>query len=1352
MQRASSKYIIPYIPDLLLRQTSGAKNLGRDKVIEGSLLFADLSGFTAMSEKLASMGRMGGEKLAEIMNDCFNSLLGRVFASGGDVIKFGGDAFLAYFDSEDSVNRAYLCSANLIRWISENGQISTPVGDFALGIHTGIACGEIYNLVIGSNRFEHLFCGETVENCYAAADAAELGELALTSEAAKRLNFQNLRKSPDGYYICNNFEDAGRIESAQRGSFENAQGNDKIRDFLITGLENQLHFNNGIIEGEHRVLTNLFISVNSLRKNLEADLEKSIEPINSYFTTINEIIDRHGGAFARLDSSGSSEKMLVFFGAPVSTGRDSENCLKAVLEIETALKELNREFVHPLKHRYGINTGLCFVGDVGGASRREYTAMGDAINLAARLMGKAQYGETIVGEDTLKVCGERFEVKEGDLVSVKGKAKPIRLNYLVKEKAIDNGAELIIGRETELARAREFLKHAGQDIYAAMMISGEPGAGKSLLTGRIKKIATEGGLKCIEGDCFRHSQNTPFIPLKAILHGLLDLSNRSTQKQKKNELSDILKAIGEYEWMPLIAPLLDFYPTVPPQLRNLPEDIKRKKINDILIGIFSHINRNTRVLLIIEDIQWVDDASYNIIKTALGSDDTPGILFISRPGKIFDELKNLDNVESIELKGLTSDDSRKLYLTILDGIVPDEDNINQVIEKSGGNPFYLEEMAKAYKELGADKFSSGENIPTGIESVITARIDNLGEMVKKTVRTASVIGRVFSYNVLKEIFPDANRKAKLREYLDELSHLNLTPLERTQPILEYIFKHILTQEVAYNGLSFSSRQALHLQTAEFFAQRKRYFKHEPELPGRHYLLAGKADKALPFIFMAGEKAASEFANTEAMEFYGKAIEIAEELGNREYLLKAIQSRGELAKHTGDMKLAESDYQKLIELGGDDLKLRVLALKKISEINRLVAEYEKAEAAIDELEEIVPDDIPTKVFCLNGRGEITRRRGNLQECRDFQLQALELCDKYDVDPEMTAILYNNLGICHWGMGKMKESAEFYKSAQKLYRQLKDLSGQSKVTNNLGIISDELGKLHQAAKSYEKAERIFKRIGATRMQAFACANLGTNLLTRGYLGQAEEKLKEAKSIFEKIGDHHSIAYAFGDLGHLYSKIGDSDKSIEFLDKALAKGVELKDEEFVIESRLRLARMNFFSGRKSDSNLDELLDKARKIGSAELEIKTLILSGMFDMLEGRYDIARKKITTTKNLEGLADYPELKIELAKLEIPCFYLQGETDRAIKLSNSFLKAAIKGDLAIIGIELLLLASGIGLAEEVDKKLASKVRVFYSRVENDLDEANFRRFKTNQKRLEDFVSSYKHILAKSNPNSVSKVLD
>jgi len=1309
--KLNPSYSIPYLPDILIKSCSARSVPDDCSMIECSLLFADLSGFTAMSEKLAQLGRIGGEKLAEIMNGCFDSLLGLVFSADGDIIRFGGDAFLAMFTGKDDCLRASRCAAELINWIEGNGTITTGVGEFKLGIHAGLNRGLVYNLYLGTTRKDHLFCGDTVEKTYAAADIAGLGELAVTQEAGRSLGDIKFDSSRDGHYIRNIFTSSGHPQPTKRNQpiSHTSVIPSTLNSFLITGLDQQLHYNNGQVEGEHRILTSLFIGIDSIRKNLEADTDRSTPVIHEFHDKLNVIIECHGGAFARMDSSGSSEKMLIFFGAPQSRGLDAANCLEAIIEIKSLLPRINKKLSFPLKLRYGVNSGLCFVGDVGGKYRREYTAMGDAINLAARLMSKADYGDVYIGDETYRSCKSDFQIDKIGYIDVKGKSKPVMIYSLTGEKAHRRHNETIIGREDEIRQAERFITALPENVKKILLVSGEPGAGKSLLSEKIKSIATDHKLNAVESACFRHTSDTPYAPFKTVLQGLLKLPHQPTKKLCRQKLKETLQAIGNAEWECLIGPLLDYYPPVPPEIRNLPEDIKKSKITAVLGQMICYLSKLNRNIIFIDDIQWIDNTSLELTKSIIRSEDAPGFVFISRPSRIYEQLKSKVSSSEIFLSGLSDDYSKLLFQTILGHQDTPNSTLDKIVEKSGGNPFYLEEMAKAFIELGPEKFSADGGIPSQIESVITARIDNLGEMVKKTIRTASVIGRVFNFSVLKSIFPDRKRTGKLPEYIKELAHLDLTPLERSQPVIEYIFKHILTQEVAYNGLSFSARKKLHLQTADFYATRKRLAKINPDIPARHYLIAEEEAKALPFFYLAGNKAASEFANDEALKFYDKVITLSKKLGDHQALIKTYRRRGTLSGQIGDFETAEKDFLAIKNLAENDLELLTYSLKQLSLIYRKTAKYDKASQTIDELENYGVNNPELEVFCLNGRGEITRRRGQLADCRTMLLKALKIGEENAVPSAQMAVLYNNLGICYWGLGKLTEANKYYKQAYRLYRQLKDLSGQSKITNNMGILSDEMGKLNIAAKSYEKAEKIFKRTGESRSEAFACANLGTNLTTRGLLADSYEKLIRAKMIFEKIGDLHSLAYITGDIGDIYYHIFDKANAIIFYNDAMQKARKLKDEEFILLSKIRILNVEIDSGEVAPSMIDPCIKSASKIGSTELELKALLAKAKCAINHKEYSQAEDSLSQLQANKNLSSYPAIELEGQGLKLFSLSLTSNSGKHIEKYEKLLKRAYKKELISSFIDLWIQSSVLGYADALSGKTKILIENIYNRI-------------------------------------------
>jgi tetratricopeptide (TPR) repeat protein len=1019
------------------------------------------------------------------------------------------------------------------------------------------------------------------------------------------------------------------------------------------------------------------------------------------------------------------------------------------------LKTINNRFRFPISHRYGINSGLCFVGDVGGEKRREYTAMGDAINLAARLMSNAAYGKALVGEDTRKRCQSDFDFSSYGEISVKGKEKSVKTYLLAGAGEIRRASVDMIGRDLELRTAEEFLSGVKSKRRVFMLISGEPGAGKSLLSEKTKATAAGIGFNCIEGACFRFSDMTAYGPIKMIFSEMLGLNSKSSRKDRRSALLRRLRELDEHEWEPLVAPLLDYFPAVPPHLQSLPEDIKKNKIRNIIIRLISALAAEKNYMIIIEDIQWIDAASFDIIKWLMESDRPPGIMLISRPGDILEELSRRKDIIRIELGPLDNEHSKKLFLTVLKGIKPEQSIVDRVIEKSGGNPFYLEEMAKAYSELGKGRFENVDDVPSGIESVITARLDNLGEMVKKTVRTASVIGRIFGYRVLKAIFPDRRRTSRLRDYLDELARLDLTPVERIQPALEYIFKHILTQEVAYNGLSFSSRKTLHLKTAEYFASKSRRAERNPEIIARHYLQAEQPGNALLFLILSGKKAAAEFANKEAFKYFEKALEIAVKLGEKGQIEECLVNRGLLAKNTAEYALAIDDFIQLRGLGEDDIGICSIAEKELSIIYRLQGDYSNASESLDNLEKIMLGDAATAVFCLNGRAEIARRGGKLPRCRELLMQALDIVNAGTVDQNLAASVYNNLGICHWSLGRLKEASDYYKTALKLYRKLKDLNGQSKVVNNLGIISDELGKLLNAAGAYEKAEKIFRRIGASRSEAYACANLGTNFLSRGYLSKANEKLEQARDIFKSIGDQHSFAYTCGDIGYVRFACGDIGKARELISFAVEKAGELKDDELSLESKIRMHKIDSHLGRVQIDEIDQLIGQANKIGSSELEIKARILK-LFSLLIV-HDIrsAGESLMFLENMKEIDNYPEPGLELSAWTVWYYDCLGNRKKAISVLKKTAREGLSRDLALVISDLLAISAGCDLIEHLPTELLTRMRTCHARLEPDSDSDGKKEFATLHKRKIDFIKSsvemsaeYRKSLGNSNHSPTS----
>ena len=876
--------------------------------------------------------------------------------------------------------------------------------------------------------------------------------------------------------------------------------------------------------------------------------------------------------------------------------------------------------------------------------------------------------------------------------------------------------------ENELSRGKKFIRQESADSPKVLLISGEPGIGKSALCAQLISYAGQIGLKVASGACFKSTEKTPYEPLTMILCDLLGLADKATGRERHQALHNLMSSIEETDWEPLLAPLLDYTLAVPLELANLPENIKQDKIRSLLCRLIGRVNQMQKSLIFIEDVQWVDNATFAILKSLQTDVDSPPILLAVRPGQMCEQIKQWPSAELIELGQLAPDDSRRLFLEKMGGHPIDEPLVDKIVEKSAGNPFYLEEMARAFTELGPERIFSGDGIPSSIETVITARIDNLDGPIKKTLRAASVIGRVFALRVLQTIHPDSRPTGVLKKHLHELSTLDLTPLERSHPIIEYVFKHILTQEVAYNGLSFATRQNLHRRIADHYAGRKNSRRKNPELPARHYLLAGRPAEALPFLFWAAEKASARFATVEAMEFYNQAMAVAQKIDDRRYMIEILRQRGKLAKQVGDYDRAIADFKQLKTISRNKEHVSE-SLQELCEIYRTTSAYGTAQKTIEELESSFPDDPYVKAFCLDSRGTIERRLGNLQQSLELHSRAEEIFQKHELPPALQASVHNNIGICLWTIGRLEEAESHYRKALNLYRRLKDLHGQSKVINNLGIINDKTGKLKKAAAAYTKAEKIFKRIGAARSQALACANLGTNLTSRGYLGEALNKLNEALNIFQRIGDLHCLALSHGDLGYALFGAGDLDGAIVNLEKSIEIASELGESELMTENGIRLNRLLILSGRSGRLDIDNLIAKAIEVGSKELEANGRILKVWLALLGGNLGLTGELLSEIKEKSAAFESLETALELEALEAALAGLSGDFAAAAGIIDKAVSRADRNDLALSLFELHILMNSLRISDKLKPKSRHKAALALARIENSLEPASRELFRS-----------------------------
>lgn len=1284
-----------------------------------------------MSDKLSAYGRLGSEELTSAINSIFDPLLEIIFSYGGDVVKFGGDAVLVLFAGKIHAERAAACGYSLLEGIGSSYKISTSAGDFPIAIHIGISRGSALSAIVGGEggRYDHLFCGPDVSLAYAAADAAKSGELLLAENSPA-----NLETRADGISSDRRFLKIDKPAKAPRQHVKDNRNvmfidQSRIKPFLPAGLWEKITLaTDGRIEGEHRHITTMFVGIDGWHKNLVSrvgDGGDYYDLINNHIIELFAVTEKYGGNIVRLDITDTGEKALVLFGAPVLRENAPVDALRAALEMRKITSEISRSLPTPLKIKIGVNSGIGYAGDVGGSFRREYTAMGKEVNLAARLMAKADWGEIIAGPVMLEAARQFFETDLKGTFSLKGIEKPVTLEKVVSERdvqALRKESVNLVGREKEIQILDKFAADLSAGKGRIVQIFGEAGSGKSALMEKAYSDLRKGGIAVLRTACFQHTSNTPLSPLGEILRKSLGITDENSIEERKQKLQSALLNAGGLEWEGLLCRLAGYTIRPTPEISNLSETARRNRTFQLINSLLLLYCNGKPACIIIDDLHWSDATTIEFLNlhTKTLVENRIGFLLVSR---LSDLVPRHDDGIIIDLGLLDDDSSARLFNSVLNKEAPD-DFVAEIVKASGGNPFYLEEMAKAIIDIGFETWSDSRGIPDSVERVITARIDRLDEMVKTTVRTASVIGRIFGLEDLTNIFPLHEKKSSITEYLDKSAALDITPLEHTEPVVEYGFKHILTREVAYSGLSYKSRKILHLALAGFYRICRRDRGIGLELIGYHFERTECPGMAVPYYLLAAQAAGRAFSNSEAIFYFKKVIDLLGPEGNPKMICRANLGLGRVFKLTGEYDNAK---RHLKNATGSSTACRFWqseALRELSELYRIKSEFDKASETVTQLLDLDENNPTYQAIYLNSMGEIARRQGDLKRALTHFSSALKHKDR--IETGLTAQILNNMGICLWTLGRLNEALLSYEDAKAIYTDKRNLQGIAKISNNSGIVQEQRGNLFRAAESYREAAAVFERIGDTRSQGFCYGNLATNFITRGLPNTAREYIDRTLQLFEKIGDRGSYALTVGNLADWYYLVGDNDAASQACEQTMQLAHESKNEELICETNIRKARLMFVDDTVNamavmKSAYEESVEKKWH----DLEMKAEFYLLEWEILKGQYGNRKSALSELSKLKEKEPPPELNCRLNMLRGLLHYTRGDQKEArISLMAAY-RIARKSDLVFDSREILSLYGSLWPDRKGSEE--KRLRDLELRIFENLDERIVRQIKTSLKR-------------------------
>lgn len=668
-------------------------------------------------------------------------------------------------------------------------------------------------------------------------------------------------------------------------------------------LAEKIRLTKNVIEGELKIVTVLFADMaNSTALFENLDPEDVHDIMDGCFKIMVEEIHKYEGTITQFMGDG----IMAIFGAPLAHEDHAQRACSATLEIQKALKaysvKIRDKYNIEFKMRFGLNSGPVIVGAVGDDLRMDYTAEGDTVNLASRLETMAQPGTILVSNNIYSRVGQQFVIKTLGKLKIKGKEKAQDVYQLLDRtpQSLISSERMIqselVNREQEINRLEALIVKAKNGEGSIISIIGEAGIGKSRLIAELKRREVIKDTLILEGRALSIGRNLSFYPIIEIIKSLANITDDITQAEAAHRLESIIMIINPeqaHEIFPFAATMIGLKLTGKhaERVKEIEGEALEKLIQKNLRDLIARVSESKTLIFIIEDLHWADTSSIELLKTLFRLAKDNRILFINlfRPYHkdtaeilLNTVIENYPNQHTaIYIQPLDTTLSNLLIDNLLK-IKGLPQNVKDLIHRrSEGNPFFIEEIARSFIDKGAVVLKDGSFmftkdiestvIPKNIQELLMSRIDRLDNQSKSLIKIASVIGRNFFYKILRDV---ADIVDNIDQKLQYLERVQLIRKGKRMGEVEYLFKHAIVQETAYESILRRKRKDLHLKVAESIEKNFKERLHEfYGMLAYHYGIGENIDKTEEYLIKAGEVALKSSALSEALHYYKEAHKI-----------------------------------------------------------------------------------------------------------------------------------------------------------------------------------------------------------------------------------------------------------------------------------------------------------------------------------------------------------------------------------------------------------------------------------------------------------------------------------------------
>lgn len=1268
-----SPTLASYLPRYQVRLITEGRRSGQDLFSESrhaAILLLDISGFTLLTERFTRQGARGAEQLAGILNRHCGRIAEITESCGGDIIAFAGDSALAMWPCEES-----LLAASISKAIQAASKVQSELDGYqphpgvTIRQRSGIACGAVNIMELGGvgGRWQFLVAGDAIVEASLANQGAEPGQV-LLSPAARNL-VKDDAESPvpidEGPHVT-----AVRTHPAECPGIEATTSEPQecflpdLAPYVPKAISYRLQAGQEEWIAEFRNLSMMFLDLSKCR----TDTNANVASLHQTLCCIQETLERFEGTLYQflMDDKGLSA-VCAFGLPPLAHENDPRRAVEAAIVIREKLISQN------IAISAGITTGTVFCGVYGSTTRRQYTVLGNAVNLAARLMQAAK--GSIWCDEMTRMSASSAALHFEPLVAIllKGRSSPIPVfsPLLHPDSARDispvmsrpsSQIPVPIGRETELdflMQAQARLADCGEG--GCIFVEGEAGIGKSCLLDHFFEHVKNSSANRVNvwravADPIQHS--TPYHAWRTIFRDALGLSGTSAVDQRQQVLAKLESAPSSLPLAPLLNLVLPLNFSESDATAALEGQARAENTQQLLLAILKLTAKQLPIVLILEDVHWFDASSMRLALLIL--QQIPGLLLVlsSRPlpeqkPLEFSELLSLPATRRVTLGVLESDLASRMVCRNL-GVSRLPAEVERVIEeRAAGNPLFCQQLAYALLDNGLIEIVDGRcrlselvsgasldaalaamRFPSTVEGVVTSRLDRMTPAQQLTVKIASIIGQNFDLELLADLYPLAESHSNLSDDLFQLEKLAMIQRAGNDSGL-YAFKHALVWEAAYNSVPFARRRQLHQSAAEWYERRfESSLAPHFSLLAHHWSHAESLTKAVYYCAEAGKQSLRNHANPEAAHFFGEALRLDEkaESHNDPVSPETTRRRAEWELQLGK---AYVNWSRYVE-GRDHLE-RALSLQK----------------------QKVPANPATATAALIAEVSLQLLRRVIPPCttlqqRDKREMLLESSRVFEALTEIYYLQDDPLRCLH-AVFRSLNFAESAGDSPELARAC------SSVASLLGFLT-----LHRAAESYfSRSARVSQTIADPASAAWVALARAMYLTGVGQWDLAANLLNQAIAASDNIGDRRRGDDARITLTLVQLFQGRFQESLALANLLYRSAKERLDTRIQAEALHGKAWNLLQLGRTKDlpacvEELDQLRSAQMKIGGWHRKQDVNSLSASLHVMNGDFSSAAKCADeVTAATQGGSFQPnQILIHSAILEVRLALLQAARNRA----------------------------------------------------------------------------------------------